>query len=210
MIEVLVVGPYPLVRAGLRASLDAAADCRVVGEAAGLREATALVARLAPQVVLVDVGGADAAALEELTALAEEHPDLGLVVLLEPGLERVLPPLARGRVGYLGRQTAAEAVVQAVRAVAAGLVVLDGTAVPGLVATPPRLAAEPPAEALTPRELEVLALLAQGLPNKAIALRLGISEHTVKFHVGAILAKLGAGSRTEAVTLAARQGLLML
>ena len=65
-------------------------------------------------------------------------------------------------------------------------------------------------EALTPREKDVLALLADGYRNREIAERLGISEHTVKFHVGAILTKLGAGSRTEAVTLAARQGLLML
>jgi zinc/manganese transport system substrate-binding protein len=100
--------------------------------------------------------------------------------------------------------------LDALRAVAAGLVVLDPRAAPALVAAAPRLATESPAESLTARERDVLALVAQGLPNKTIAQRLAISEHTVKFHVGAILAKLGAASRTEAVRLAARRGLIAL
>jgi DNA-binding NarL/FixJ family response regulator len=158
----------------------------------------------------VDVGAGRGADLGELAALADEHPDLGLVVLADAGVERALPPLGRGRMGYLGREATPEAILQAVRAVAAGLVVLDPHAAPGLAAPLPRLAADAPAEPLTARELEVLGLMAQGLANKTIAHRLTISEHTVKFHVGAILAKLGAASRTEAVTLAARQGILML
>ena len=209
MIDVLVVAAYPMVRAGLRALLEEAADCAVVGQAASFAEAAELAARLAPHVALVDVGPARGRELDELVALAEEQPGLGLVVLADAGAERYLPPLGRGRVGYLAREAAPEAIVQAVRAVAAGLVVLDPQAAPSLTATP-RLAVDAPTEPLTTRELEVLALMAQGLPNKTIAQRLIISEHTVKFHVGAILAKLGAASRTEAVTLAARQGLLML
>jgi DNA-binding NarL/FixJ family response regulator len=209
VIDVLVVAAYPMVRAGLRALLEEAADCAVVGQAASFAEAAELAARLAPHVALVDVGPARGRELDELVALAEEQPGLGLVVLADAGAERYLPPLGRGRVGYLAREAAPEAIVQAVRAVAAGLVVLDPQAAPSLTATP-RLAVDAPTEPLTTRELEVLALMAQGLPNKTIAQRLIISEHTVKFHVGAILAKLGAASRTEAVTLAARQGLLML
>ena len=96
------------------------------------------------------------------------------------------------------------------RAVVAGLTVVDPT-VAGLLGLQPRTR---PAEAadlgdpLSPRELQVLALVADGLPNKAIARELGISEHTAKFHVGSVLGKLGAGSRTEAVTLATRRGIL--
>jgi two-component system, NarL family, response regulator YdfI len=209
VIDVLVVGAYPMVRAGLRALLEEAADCTVVGQAASFAEAAELAARLAPQVALVDAGPARGHELDELVALADEQPGLGLVVLAEAGAERYLPPLGRGRVGYLAREAAPEAILQAVRAVAVGLVVLDPQAAPALTATP-RLTVEAPSEPLTAREVEVLALMAQGLPNKTIAQRLVISEHTVKFHVGAILAKLGAASRTEAVTLAARQGLLML
>jgi DNA-binding NarL/FixJ family response regulator len=209
VIEVLVVAAYPMVRAGLRALLEDAADCAVVGQAASFAEAAELAARLAPQVALVDVGPARGQELDELAALADDQPLLGLMLLTDAGTERYLPPLARGRVGYLGREAAPDAILQAIRAVAAGLVVLDPLVAPSLTATP-RLAAAAPAEPLTSRELEVLGLMAQGLPNKTIAQRLVISEHTVKFHVGAILGKLGAASRTEAVTLAARQGLLML
>ncbi|HZU06039.1 MAG TPA: response regulator transcription factor [Chloroflexota bacterium] len=210
MIEVVVVAPYPLVRAGLRALLEAAPELAIVGEAAGVAEAADLVAELAPAVAVLDLGAAPDDDLRALHALAQEQPTLGLVILVEPGLERRLPALGRGRLAYLPRQTRPETLVAAVRAVASGLIVLDPLAVPGLVAAPPRALPEPPLDPLTAREREVLALLARGLPNKAIAQQLGISEHTVKFHVGTILAKLGAASRTEAVTLAARQGLLML
>ncbi len=209
MIEVVVVAAYPMMRAGLRAVLEATTDSTVVGEAAGLAEGAALAGRLEPTVVLVDLGRSEPAELAELGSLARDEPALGLVVLSDPGAVRHLPALSRGRVGYLPRDADPSAIVQAIHSVAAGLVVLAPEMVPSLVAAP-RPTDEPPAEALTSRELEVLALLAQGLPNKAIAHRLTISEHTVKFHVGAILAKLGAASRTEAVMLAARQGLLML
>ncbi len=209
MIEVVVVAAYPMVRAGLRAVVEAAADCAVVGEAASLAEGVALAGRLEPTVALVDLGQAGPADLAELAGLASDEPALGLVVLTDAAAGPRLPPLTRGRLGYLPRDADPSAILQAVRGVAAGLVVLAPELVPSLVA-PLRPTDQAPAEALTGRELEVLALLAQGLPNKTIAVRLAISEHTVKFHVGAILAKLGAASRTEAVMLAARQGLLML
>ena len=210
MTSILVVAGYPTVRAGLRALLEATDDCAVAGQAASFVEAAGLAARLGPEVALVDLGAARPGELGQLAALAEEQPELGLVVLVDAGVERRLPALSRGRLGYLSRDATPEAIVQTVRAVAAGLVVVDPRAVPVLTASSPRLATEAPAEPLTAREIEVLTLLAQGLPNKTIAQRLAISEHTVKFHVGAVLAKLGAASRTEAVTLAARQGLLML
>ena len=111
-------------------------------------------------------------------------------------------------------QLAAEAIVAALYGVFAGLVVLDSRAVGRILE---RRAAPSPSgpptgdyEALTRREHEVLQLIAQGLPNKTIAAELGISEHTVKFHVGSILAKLEASSRAEAVARAARQGLIVL
>ncbi|MBX5493109.1 MAG: response regulator transcription factor [Chloroflexi bacterium] len=210
MTEVLVVAAYPLVRAGLRAVVGAAEDLEVVGEAASLAEVSETLAAGAAPVVLADLGALPPDELAEVGTLAREAPELGLVLLVAPGSERALPAPARGRVAYLPREATAETIVAAVRAVALGLTVVDPAAVPGLLAGAPRPAVDVGAEPLTARELEVLALLAQGLPNKQIAQRLGISEHTVKFHVGAILAKLGAASRTEAVTLAARQGLLLL
>src|SRR5207249_1167480 len=96
----------------------------------------------------------------------------------------------------------------ALQAVAAGLTAFDAEV--GAAVLRRRASAEPPGEALTPREGEVLQLLSLGLSNKAIAARLGISDHTAKFHVNAILAKLGAGSRAEAIVRAARLGLVSL
>jgi two-component system nitrate/nitrite response regulator NarL len=108
-----------------------------------------------------------------------------------------------GARGLLRRDTTPEPLLAALGAVLAGLLVLD-PALGGSLAT----RAAPPAADLTPREVEVLALLAEGLANRAIAQRLAISEHTVKFHLNAILGKLGAQSRTEAVVLAIRLGLI--
>jgi DNA-binding NarL/FixJ family response regulator len=106
----------------------------------------------------------------------------------------------------------ADELAAAVRAVAAGMVVLDPSIARRALAPGFRVTSDTyaPELRLTVREGEVMRLLALGLPNKAIALELGISEHTVKFHVGAMLSKLGARSRTEAVTIAARRGLLAL
>ena len=109
--------------------------------------------------------------------------------------------------GVLSRDVDAETLVSTLNTVARGLVVAD----PGLSARVPAIREQsaPQAE-VTPRELQVLGLMAEGMPNKTIAARLGISEHTVKFHVNALLNKLGAHSRTEAVTRATRMGLIAL
>jgi DNA-binding NarL/FixJ family response regulator len=107
----------------------------------------------------------------------------------------------------LPRQSTASHIVAAIDAVLAGLVVLQPGDLDGLLVNPrPARMVEP----LTPREIEVLGMLAEGQSNKAIAHHLGISEHTVKFHVTSIMTKLNAGSRTEAVTLGIRQGLIMI
>lgn len=116
--------------------------------------------------------------------------------------------MASGARGCLLGGSDMQIVVAALQAVAAGLVVTD----PALPLAPRAREgdADPPAEDLTARELAVLQLLAEGLPNKAIAQRLGVSEHTVKFHVNAVFSKLGAHTRTEAATRAARLGLIVL
>jgi DNA-binding NarL/FixJ family response regulator len=117
--------------------------------------------------------------------------------------------LAEGATGVLLRDAEPERLVAALRALAQGLVVLE----PGLARTafrPRTITDGHPLDALTPRELEVLQLLAQGLPNKSIAQRLEIAERTAKFHVNAILSKLGAENRSEAIVRAARLGLVVL
>jgi two-component system, NarL family, nitrate/nitrite response regulator NarL len=115
--------------------------------------------------------------------------------------------LGAGAQGVVLRDVDAGRLAAAVRAVAEGLLVLDGAAAASALRPAPPLAAA--VEPLTPREQEVLQLLAEGLSNKRIGARLGISDHTVKFHVNAILGKLGAQSRTEALAHAARLGLVL-
>src|SRR5262245_26444142 len=197
MIGVVVVAEYPTVRAGLRALLANAADCAVLGEATTPVEAMRGGFTGEPDVLLGEWGPAPSGDESEWAAVADEYPTLGLVVLSDARALRYLPLGRRGHLACLGRDATPDAIVEAVRAVAAGLVVLDARMAAALAVPSARLAADATAEPLTPRELEVLALLAQGLPNKTIGQRLAISEHTVKFHVGAIFSKLGAGSRTE-------------
>lgn len=200
-IRVLIVADDPLARAGLAALLAGQEGCAVVGQASGADDLSAALAIYRPDAVLWDVGW-DAADLPD--ALAEWDVELPPLVALipEPGLSAAL--WAAGARGLLPRDAAPERLVAALRAVFAGLAALD----PALIADLPGSAPAPPVERLTRREAEVLALLAEGLANRAIAQRLGISEHTVKFHLNAILGKLGAQSRTEAVVLAIRLGLL--
>jgi DNA-binding NarL/FixJ family response regulator len=122
--------------------------------------------------------------------------------------------LRAGVRGVLAHDASAEEIAAALVAAAAGLVVLHADGFGALAAAAarpaPRAAPDAPTQALTPRELEVLGMLAEGLANKAIAPRLGISEHTVKAHVAAIFAKLHATTRAEAVAIGVRHGLIML
>lgn len=186
MVRVHVAGKDPLVRSGLVGLLAQQPTLDVVGMGAPDVPPVANA-----QVVLRDAGpdGAD-------HGPAGNAPHLVLV----PHADGATRALRAGARGVLRRDVGAAHLVAAVRAVAAGLVVQD----PDLAAAP----AEP--DPLSPREREVLQLLAEGLPNKLIADRLHISDHTAKFHVNAILDKLKVGGRTEAVVLAARRGWLHL
>ena len=158
-----------------------------------------------PDVVLWDVGLRLNGAEGRL-----EAPELGAPVLaLVPDEAAGELALAAGARGLLFRDAAPGALLAALQAVARGLTVFEPTL--SLLRPTSRAAASPTSpEALTPREREVLSLLAEGLSNKAIADRLAISEHTAKFHVNAVLAKLGVQRRTEAVVRAARMGLVTL
>ncbi|HZP84322.1 MAG TPA: response regulator transcription factor [Chthonomonadaceae bacterium] len=212
MIRILIVAAYASVRAGLHVLLAEAEDITIVGEASGSAELERLLPEARPDVVLADDNAADSARL--LDALADR--EIGLVVLGDSRTD--YRRLADGPLpgwAYLRKEADGAEMIGAARAVAAGLIVLDRSLAP-LLAEPPliQIGQETeevlPGEALTAREREVLQRMAQGLPNKVIAARLNISLHTVKFHVASILAKLGATSRTEAVTLGARRGYILL
>ena len=217
MSDVLLVSRLATVRAGLRSVVASTPGLHIVGEAALLDAPTAdrMAATDGSGVVLLDattVDEIDDAAAVLTASGAGSEPGAGLVALGPPGsLERLVltaPPFAWA---VLDREAPVERIVAAVCAVAAGLVAYEAEAQrERAVAGPelPRDASE--TGALTPREHEVLALVALGLTNRAVAQRLGVSEHTVKFHVASILAKLAAESRTEAVNVAVRRGLLAL
>lgn len=196
-LRVAIIAAAPALRAGLGALLASDPGLQPVA----LDDFT-LAADL-PDAVVIDysLGEPGAAA-----GLLESLPGVPLLLIgADPTADG--PGLADIPVAYLPPDIEAAPLAAAVRAVAAGLIVLD----PGIAGSA-RAAREAPAsdtaDLLTARELEVLRLVADGHPNKSIARELGISEHTAKFHVGSLLGKLGAASRTEAVTLATRRGIL--
>jgi DNA-binding NarL/FixJ family response regulator len=201
-VAVVVVGADPLARAGIVASLAGRADVRIAGEA-DPEEAAGAAAALAAGVLVWDLGADGGAGAEAMGEVPGAVPVVALAATASDGAEAV----RAGARSVLLRGVAAEPLAAALGAAARGLAVLD----PDLASSwlrPPGPAA--PGEGLTAREREVLALLAEGLGNKAIAGRLGVSEHTAKFHVNAILGKLGVDSRSEAIVRAARMGLVTL
>ncbi len=212
MTTVAVVSALPAVRAGLRALIESDAGLRVLWEAGSV---SALSGEADVAVIDVEPGAGVHDAIP-LLDLAPAVVFLGAIA----GTRRLPAGLAGRPFAYLPRDAGRETIIAAVRAVGQGLLVLDPVAAGDLLA--PAALEEAPSEGargtagangadqLTLREGEVLQLVAEGLPNKTIARRLGISEHTVKFHVAALMAKLGAGSRTEAVHLGARRGLVSL
>jgi two-component system, NarL family, nitrate/nitrite response regulator NarL len=198
-LRVLVVAASPALRAGLLSLL--ASDRQldpIVAEGVELGDAGS-----APSAIVVDYTAGEP---EEILSLAEAFPGTALVMIgADPATDG--PGLSGAPVAYLPSDVDAAALAAAVRAAATGLIVLDPT-VAGATGIHTHARTGENAEPLTARESEVLLLVAEGLPNKAIARELGISEHTAKFHVGSLLGKLGAASRTEAVTLATRRGIL--
>jgi len=212
--RVLVAAASAVVRAGLEALVAADPALTVVGQAASLEGVTRASETLLPDVVLIEQEWDDEAMAPGLLAVSAGSHVPAIVVLTENPSAVWGAVALRSRVrAVLPREATAAEIVAAVAGAAAGLVVLHpGTAeaiLPLLASPAPSLAGIAP-QPLTPREVEVLHMLAEGLGNKTIARRLGISEHTVKFHVGSIFSKLNASSRTEAVTVGVRQGLVML
>jgi DNA-binding NarL/FixJ family response regulator len=204
LLRVLVVSDDALARAGLRSALVDRADVEVVGDTASDRSLEAAVDRHAPDVLLWDLGGDSSAAHEFLNDL-----ELPVVVLLDdPAWGAAV--IQSGALGVLPRQGDGERLAAALWAASKGLLVIEPGFAGALLPATLDGAGASPLQALTPREREVLPLLAEGLSNRAIAGRLGVSEHTTKFHVNAILTKLGARTRTEAVVRAARLGLVHL
>ncbi len=195
------MGEDPLARSGLAALLADQPGLAVVGQSAAGEEWATIVEAYDPEVAVWDLGPAGS---------SDRAPDFARagrpVLALITDEEQAGEALAAGARGVLFRDAGGERLAAALAALAHGLVALEETLAESLR---PRVATRS-VETLTPREGEVLQLLSQGLSNKRIAQALGISEHTVKFHVNAILGKLGVQGRTEAVVQAARLGLITL
>jgi NarL family two-component system response regulator LiaR len=204
-IRVLVVDDHGVVREGLRTFLLLQEGIEVVGEAADGLEAVAAAEQLAPDVVLMDLVMPALDGVAAMRKIREHRPDARVIVLTSfTDDDRLLAAVRAGAAGYLLKTAPPQEVVRAIRAAHAGDAVLDPSAAGRLLQA---LAGPREPQPLTPREREVLALLSRGFTNKRIAADLGVSEKTVKTHVGSILAKLGVTDRTQAALYAVREGL---
>jgi NarL family two-component system response regulator LiaR len=210
-IRVLLVDDHAVVREGLRNFLALQDGLEIVGEASDGNEAIEQAQRLEPDVILMDLvmPGLDGiGAMRQLRARSPASRVIVLTSFLED--ERVLPAIQAGAAGYLLKNVAPAELARAIRAAHAGEAIIDPTAAARLVqaiADDARPRIEEP-ERLTRRERDVLELIARGRSNKRIALELGISEKTVKTHVGHLLAKLGVTDRTQAALMAVEEGLV--
>jgi two-component system, NarL family, response regulator YdfI len=202
VIRVLVAASSGVIRAGLEALVKSTPAFELSGSASDFAALAAEAERDPPGAILADLE----------PPLPAELPAIAPVVLLvgEPAVPLIAEALRAGIRAVLPRDVAVTEIVAAIEAAAAGLVALHPSDVPALLSVPRVEPVIGTGEPLTPRELEVLAMLSDGAGNKTIAWELGISEHTVKFHVASIMSKLDATSRTEAVTIGIRRGLIML
>jgi DNA-binding NarL/FixJ family response regulator len=212
-IQILVADDHPVVREGLAAMLSTQPDFEVAGQAATGTEVIQQVGVLRLDVVLLDLEMPEMDGVEVLQHLRELQPDLPVIVFTAFDTdERIVGAVQAGARGYLLKGAPRAQIFEAIRVVSQGGSLLQPVVASKLLRHVSDQAQEdrPSPKALTEREIEVLGLLAQGRTNKEIALELVITERTVKFHVSSILRKLGAGNRTEAVTIAAQQGLVEL
>lgn len=195
--SVLLVDDHQLVRAGLASLVDSTDDLRVVGQAADGQEAVATALALRPDVVLMDLSMPVMDGVEATRRLVAEEPGIRIVVLTSfSDKARVAEALGAGAIGYLLKDCDPAELLAAIRTAALGHTPIDPRVAHALL--PQRPAAATVAADLSPRETEVLALVAQGLANKQIARRLGITERTVKAHVGSVFRRIGVGDRTSA------------
>jgi DNA-binding NarL/FixJ family response regulator len=212
VIRVFIVAASPLARAGLE-NLLAARHVEVAGSVANLDALAGQLPDAAVEAILIDSSGEPFEPLLDSVIASGLPSDFQVVVLAEAASPAAsAEALHAGVRAVLPNDISPDQLDAALEAAASGLVVLHPAhfqaAVPAASLAPRPL--EELLEPLTPRESEVLQMLAAGLGNKEIAAKLGISEHTVKFHVGSILGKLGAATRTEAVSLGIRRGLVLL
>jgi DNA-binding NarL/FixJ family response regulator len=209
VIRVLIADDHAVVRQGLRTFLDLQDDVEVVGEAVDGEEAIAAAREHAPDVILLDLVMPVLDGVAALPRLREAAPAARVIVLTSFGAdERLFTALRGGATGYLLKDVEPAELVRAIRTAHAGQSPLSPAIAARLVDELAHGGRGGSVDELTPRELEVLRLIARGRSNKRIALELGVAEKTVKTHVSHVLAKLGLSDRTQAALYAVREGLV--
>src|SRR5882762_1187196 len=211
-IRVVVAATSAVRRGGLEAMVRADSSFQLSGSALSLLGLDARAREIQPDVVVADLAHPDPQ-FASTVALLEEASIAVVALIDEPDPGWASRALRAGLHAILPRESSASEILSAIRVASSGLVLLDPEVAREVASqTRGNSAASAPEtlEELTPREIEVLRLMAEGFGNKEIASRLGISDHTVKFHISSILGKLGAASRTEAVTLGIRMGMILL
>jgi two-component system NarL family response regulator len=203
-VTIVIVDDHPVVRDGLTAMLSAEPDLQVVGEVGTGTEALALLKKLRPSVVVMDLLLPDIGGAEVIRRVCSDCSDINFIVLTTvAGDEEIYRALEAGARGYLFKDMARKELIQAIRAVHKG-----HRYIPATVGS--RIAENLPRTDLTSREIQVIELVATGLRNKEIAYRLDVSEATVNAHVKHVLQKLHASDRTHAVTTALKRGIIRL
>jgi DNA-binding NarL/FixJ family response regulator len=209
MIRILIVDDHPIVREGLAAVLDAQEDMEVAGESSDGAEAVALFERLRPDIVLMDLAMPGTDGVEAIRRIRALDENAKVVVLTAYDTDdRIFQAVQAGARGYLLKGAPRDEIFRAIREVNNGGSLLEPAIAGKLLSRVGDILRGGAVEQLTPRELDILTLMARGLRNKEIANQLYITERTVKFHANAIYRKLDVGSRTEAVSKALRHGLV--
>lgn len=212
-IRLIVADDHPVLREGLVAILGTQADFEIVSEADNGEELIAKARQFEPDVILTDLQMPKKDGVEAIRAIRELLPDIHFIVFTAFDTdERIVSAVQAGAKGYLLKGSPREEVFKAIRVVSSGGSLLEPTVATKLLQhmSGGNSAQDDLPEALTEREMEVLDLLGTGMTNKEIGGKLFITERTVKFYVSAILGKLSASNRTEAVTIAVQSGLIEL
>lgn len=201
-IRILTVDDHPMLRAGIAAVIHSQADMELVGEASSGTEAIEMFSQLRPDVTLMDLQMPDMTGIDAIKTIRVQYPDARILILTTYGGDsNAVRALKAGAYGYLLKSTLRRELLDAIRAVHGGR-----KHIPSDIAS--EIAEHAGGDELSEREIEILGRLAAGGSNKQIAVRLGISEQTVKAHMKNILAKLGAQDRTQAVMLAIKRGII--
>jgi NarL family two-component system response regulator LiaR len=211
-IRVFITDDHSIVRKGIKATLELIPDIEFVGEAANGREAVKMVAELNPDVVLMDLVMPEMDGIEAIRQIKSQQADIRILVLTTfAGEDKIFPAIKAGALGYHLKDSGSEELLDAIRQVYRGESSLHPIIARKVLEELTRPAEKPTTpDPLTPREVEVLRLVAQGLGNPEIADKLVISKATVRTHVSNIMSKLHLASRTQAALYALRKGLASL